>query len=279
VVLANEIRKGLTDSNDRDNKEIIFLHLQLKTEVMFLRSKILSSLPNFITILNLISGSVGIFLVFQDKIIWACIMIYIAALFDFFDGFVARLVKASSDIGKELDSLADVISFGLLPTAIVYYIVKLIILQANPSFLVMNASLTEILILATPLFIVAFSALRLAKFNIDTRQSYGFIGVPTPATAVLVSSFPFIIESGSWGAFLLMKLYVIIPLILILSFLMVSEIPMMSLKFKNYKFSDNLYKYLLLIISAISLVVGGVTSIPVIFLVYIIFSFIQNKAK
>ncbi|HEX3007482.1 MAG TPA: CDP-alcohol phosphatidyltransferase family protein [Bacteroidales bacterium] len=246
---------------------------------MFLRSKILSSLPNFITILNLISGSVGIFLVFHDKIIWACIMIYIAALFDFFDGFVARLVKASSDIGKELDSLADVISFGLLPTAIVYYIVKLIILQANPSFLVMNASFTEILILATPLFIVAFSALRLAKFNIDTRQSYGFIGVPTPATAVLVSSFPFIIESGSWGAFLLMKLYVIIPLILILSFLMVSEIPMMSLKFKTYRFSDNLYKYLLLIISAISLVVGGVTSIPVIFLVYIIFSFIQNKAK
>lgn len=241
------------------------------------RTKVFSNIPNFITILNLISGVVGVFFVFQDKILLAGIMIYVAAIFDFLDGFVARLLKASSEIGKSLDSLADVISFGLLPSAILYYIIKLIILRANPYFLPGNASVTEVLLLASSMLIVSFSALRLAKFNTDTRQSYGFIGVPTPATAILISSFPFIIRNESWGSLLLMKLYLIIPLILVLSFLMVSEIPMISLKFRNYKLSENIFKYLLILISVFSLVIGGISSIPVIFLVYILFSVLENK--
>ena len=246
---------------------------------MIFNSKVVPHIPNFITILNLISGALGIFFVFQDKILWACIMIYIAALFDFLDGLVARILKASSEIGKSLDSLADIISFGFLPTAIIYYIIKQIILSANHDFVVLNASTIEILLLASSLLIVSFSALRLAKFNTDSRQSYGFIGVPTPATAILISSFPFIINTESWAADLLMRLYIIIPLTLILSFLMVSEIPMISLKFKNYGFRENIYKYLIIILSIVSLIIGGITSIPVIFLIYIVCSILQNRSS
>ncbi len=253
--------------------------MQLKFEVMFFRSKVLVHVPNFITILNLISGAIGIFFVFQDKVIWACIMIYIAGLFDFLDGFAARLLKATSEIGKSLDSLADVISFGLLPSAILYYIIKLIIYQINPAFSLTGASVAEILLLSSSLLIVAFSALRLANFNVDTRQSHGFIGVPTPATAMLISSFPFIINQGTFGAVLLMKLYIIIPLILVLSLLMVSDIPMIALKFKSFSFAKNIYVYLLIIISVISILLWGVTSIPLIFLVYILFSVLQAKKE
>ncbi len=253
--------------------------MQLKIEFMFLRSKVFVHIPNFITILNLISGAIGIFFVFQDKIIWACIMIYVAGIFDFLDGFAARLLKATSEIGKSLDSLADVISFGLLPSAILYYIIKLIIYQINPAFSLAGASFTEILLLSSSLLIVAFSALRLANFNVDTRQSYGFIGVPTPAIALLISSFPFIINQGAFGAVLLMKLYIIIPLILVLSLLMVSEIPMLALKFKSFSVSKNIYIYLLIIISIISIIFWGVNSIPLIFLVYILFSVLENKRR
>jgi len=247
---------------------------------MFIKSKVIQNIPNLLTILNLVSGAIGVFFIFQDKIIWACYMIYIAGLFDFLDGFVARLLKASSDIGKQLDSLADMISFGLLPAAIIYYIIKLILIQANPGFTVMDASLTEILLLGTSFFILAFSALRLAKFNIDTRQNFGFIGVPTPSTAILISSFPFILSKvDSLGAHLLMKLYIIIPVTLLLSFLMVSEIPMISMKFKNFKFSENLYKYLLIIISIIGILIGGITAIPFIFVVYLAFSIFESHSS
>jgi CDP-diacylglycerol--serine O-phosphatidyltransferase len=206
-------------------------------------------------------------------------MIYVAALFDFLDGFAARLLKATSEIGKSLDSLADVISFGLLPSAILYYIIKQIIFQINPAFSMEEASFTEILLLSSSLLIVAFSALRLANFNVDTRQIHGFIGVPTPAVAMLISSFPFILNQGSVGAQLLMKLYIIVPLILVLSFLMVSEIPMIALKFKSFSFARNVYIYLLIAISIISMILWGVTSVPVIFLIYIIFSLLQTIRK
>lgn len=153
----------------------------------------------------------------------------------------------------------------------------MIIMKSNPGFSVLDASLTEVLLLSTSLFIVAFAALRLANFNTDTRQTYGFIGVPTPSVAILISSFPFIIDKAGWESLLLMKLYVIIPVVFILSFLMVSEISMISMKFKSLNFKENAFKYLLIIVSVISVLVGGVSSIPVIFLVYILFSIIESK--
>lgn len=238
--------------------------------------KVVSHVPNFITILNLIAGAVGVYLVFEGNVLLACSMIYVAAIFDFLDGLAARIFKATSEIGKSLDSLADLVSFGFLPTAIIFSIIKSILITSNPQFSVSEASVTEILLLGSSLFILAFSALRLANFNVDTRQTYGFIGVPTPSIAILISSFPFIISESSWLSDMLMKLYVIIPLILILSFLMVSEIPMISLKFKNLKIKENLFKYLLILISAIALIYGGINSIPLIFVAYILFSVIES---
>jgi CDP-diacylglycerol--serine O-phosphatidyltransferase len=244
---------------------------------MSIKSKIVQNIPNFITILNLVSGAIGVLFVFEDKILWACIMIYFAGLFDFLDGLAARILKATSEIGKSLDSLADVVSFGFLPTAIIFYIIKMIIMKSNPAFSVLDASFTEILLLSTSLFIVAFAALRLANFNTDTRQTYGFIGVPTPSVAILISSFPFIIAKSGWESELLMKLYIIIPVVFILSFLMVSEISMISLKFKSLSFKENAFKYLLIIVSVIAILIGGIASIPVIFLVYIVFSVLESK--
>lgn len=247
---------------------------------MFFKNKIAPHIPNFITILNLISGAIGIFLVLKGKVIDACYMMYLAALFDFLDGLMARILKASSEIGKSLDSLADMISFGLLPATIIFSIIQGILSSSDPSFKVFESSLSDKLLLASSLLIAAFSALRLANFNTDSRQTYGFIGVPTPAVGILVSSFPFILEkTGSLGAILLSKLYIIIPLTLVLSLLMVSELPMISLKFKTYGFSENIFKYLLILISVICIVIWGIGSVPIIFLCYLLFSFAEQKIK
>lgn len=246
---------------------------------MFFKTKVAPHIPNLITLLNLISGAIGLLLVFEGEIIGACFTIYIAAIFDFFDGFVARLLKTSSEMGKSLDSLADVISFGLLPSAIIFSIIQQIILQTNPLHTIANASFIEISLLASSLFIVAFSALRLANFNVDERQKDGFIGLPTPANAILISSFPFIIaQSGTVASDLLLHLYVIIPLTLVLSFLLVAEIPMMSFKFTNYKLRENIYRYLLVLIAVVCVFLWGVISVPIIFVFYILFSVLQKKA-
>jgi CDP-diacylglycerol--serine O-phosphatidyltransferase len=244
---------------------------------MWFNKKIIANIPNLITLMNLISGAIGIFLVFENHLLWACYMIYVAAVFDFMDGFFARLLKVTSDIGKSLDSLADVISFGLLPTAIIYNIILMIIKHSHPEFTFQTASPLELCLLASSLLMVAFSALRLANFNVDTRQNYGFIGLPTPANAILISSFPFIINNfGSIGSKLLMNLYVIIPVIVILSFLMVAEIPMLSFKFRTFKFTENIYRYLLIFIALVGIIIWGFMAIPVVFVFYIVFSLVQK---
>jgi CDP-diacylglycerol--serine O-phosphatidyltransferase len=246
---------------------------------MFFKTKIAPHIPNLITLLNLVSGAIGLLLVFEGKVVWACFAIYIAAVFDFFDGFAARLLKTTSGMGKSLDSLADVISFGLLPSAIIFSIIQQIIVQTNPAFKLAEASFLEIALLASSLFVVAFSALRLANFNIDERQKDGFIGLPTPANAILISSFPFIIaQSGTVASDLLLQLYVIIPLTVVLSFLLVAEIPMMSFKFSNYKLSENIYRYLLVLIAVVCVLLWGVISVPIIFIFYILFSLLPKKA-
>lgn len=265
------------------NKEsvvFIFIHLHFKIFTMFFKSKVFPHIPNFITLFNLVSGAIGIVFIFQGHLIYASIMIYIAGIFDFFDGFAARLLKVTSDVGKSLDSLADVISFGLLPTGIIYQLLFRIIQQANPAFSLDNANYLEIGILSTALFVAVFSALRLAKFNHDSRQSEGFIGIPTPANALLISSFPFIVmQTESVGAKLLMNLYILIPLTVILSLLLTSEIPMISLKFKSFALKNNIFRYLLIVTSIILVAIWGIASIPFIFLFYIVFSLIRNHTN
>ena len=235
-------------------------------------------IPNFITMLNLLSGCIAIVFIFEDQLGIASYLIGLAAIFDFLDGFLARLLKAQSPIGKDLDSLADVISFGLVPGLILF---KLI----NYSFEnIMNSGIT-ILIPYIAFLIPIFSALRLAKFNNDERQQDVFIGLPTPANALLIASFPLIlIQKSTLAGIDISSIHSIfnstvflIALTILSSYLLIAEIPLLSLKFKTYSWHVNKTRYIFLGISCILLILLFYSAIPVIILLYILFSLFFQK--
>ncbi len=225
-------------------------------------------IPNAITCLNLFAGCIGIVFAFQDKLILASYAIIIAAVFDFFDGALARLLKAYSDIGKELDSLADIVSFGVLPSVIVY---RLFVQAPSLGHLSIYLNFSA--------FIIAvFSALRLAKFNVDVRQSENFIGLPTPANALLIASLPLIISQGNT----FLSDYILNPFFLFIfslatGLLLVMELPLLSLKFRNFNWQENMFRYILLISALISLLIFKFAGIPIIIFIYIILSIIQFR--
>lgn len=185
-------------------------------------------IPNFITCLNLFSGCVASYLAFKSNYEGAFIAILLAAVFDFLDGFAARLLKAYSAMGKELDSLADMISFGLAPGAIV--------------FSLLTESGTNEWLPFAGFLIPVFSGLRLAKFNIDDRQTSSFLGLPVPANAIFWAGIVY-----SFSPFLTNNTWFFLILIGVFCFLLVSEIPMFSLKFKNVSWRDNQNQYFFLI--------------------------------
>lgn len=225
-------------------------------------------LPNAVTCLNLFSGCLGIVFAFQGNLQWAGYAILIAAILDFFDGMLARLLKAYSAIGKELDSLADVVSFGVLPSVIIYQLF-LLAPQIDSVSLWLNYS---------AFLIAVFSALRLAKFNIDERQSDHFIGLPTPANALLIASFPMIIAGNN----LFFVNYILNPYFLFIfslgmGILLVAEIPLISLKFKSLKLSENILRYILIFSSLILLLFFKFAAVPLIITLYFLISFIQFR--
>lgn len=224
-------------------------------------------LPNAITCANLFSGCVGIVFAFQGDLVVAAYAIFLAAIFDFFDGFASRVLNSFSSIGKDLDSLADMVSFGVLPSVIMYQL----FLQA-PQIDKISVFLNFIAFL-----IPVFSALRLAKFNTDTRQADIFIGLPTPANAILIASFPLIIAEHVNLAKLILNPYFLSICVVVMCFLLVAELPLMSLKFKNSDFNKNIYRYLLLLFSAILILFFKFVAVPVMIFIYIILSIFQFK--
>jgi CDP-diacylglycerol--serine O-phosphatidyltransferase len=233
-----------------------------------MKKRISKHLPNAITCANLFSGCIGIVLAFRGELIGAAYAIFLSAIFDFFDGLASRVLKSFSGIGKDLDSLADMVSFGVLPAVIMYQL----FLEAHQ---IDNVSswLNFIAFL-----IPVFSALRLAKFNIDTRQAENFIGLPTPANAILIASFPIIISyHNRFYTPYLLNPYVLMGLIIIMCSLLVVEMPMMSLKFKNRDFNANIFRYLLLLFSAILILFFKFAAVPVVIFIYITLSIIQFK--
>jgi len=197
-------------------------------------------IPNTITLLNLFCGTLAVIFGLKGWQLFSIYLILIAALFDFLDGFMARLLKAYSPIGKELDSLADLVSFGLAPSILIYYRYSGFLASYS------NEKLSALLIGAIafiPLIITLASALRLAIFNIDTRQTTSFIGVPTPANAILVATFTHYTVFNSSLDIIYNNLLFYPIVSLILSYLLVSNIPMFSLKFKSLKYSQNKLKY------------------------------------
>ncbi|MBE9469432.1 MAG: CDP-diacylglycerol--serine O-phosphatidyltransferase [Bacteroidetes bacterium] len=239
--------------------------------------KITRYIPNFITSLNLFSGSIATVLAFEGYLTYAAAFIVLASIFDFFDGMSARLLKVSSPMGKELDSLSDLVSFGFAPSVILYSLLKQIIFP-NVQMNLSNIEFSQILILLSPFLIAVFSGLRLAKFNVDERQTSSFIGLPTPANALLIVSLP-IILSGNDYAYLrdfILNIYILIPLIFIQSYLLIAEFPMFSFKFKNLKFSDNKIRYIFLIFVIALFVIFKLAAIPLAIFMYIIFSAVNN---
>ena len=200
------------------------------------------NIPNFITSLNVLCGSVAVVFILKGDLTTGVFLIMLAAIFDFLDGMSARLLKAYSLMGKELDSLADMISFGLAPGLLMFKLLEISIFKADilPEQQ-SNLSPVQLLIMGTAFLIPIFSALRLAKFNIDERQTSSFIGLPTPANAIFISSLALIQEHGSLPAVdhILLSTPVLIGITLIFSYLLISEIPMFSLKFKTLSWKNN----------------------------------------
>jgi CDP-diacylglycerol--serine O-phosphatidyltransferase len=232
-----------------------------------MRRRVKKHLPNAITCANLFSGCIGIVFTFQDRLDIAAYAIFLAAIFDFFDGFASRVLQSFSGIGKDLDSLADMVSFGVLPSAIMYEL----LLQA-PQIPHVSNYLNFIAFL-----IPVFSALRLAKFNTDTRQAESFIGLPTPANAVLIASIPLILAQYSSVSPYVLNPYGLSIFIIVMCTLLVAEIPLMSLKFKNRDFTKNFYRYILLLFSAILILFFKFAAVPVVIVMYITLSLIQLK--
>lgn len=225
-------------------------------------------IPNTITCCNLISGCVAIAYAFSGNIDLSFTWIIIGAVFDFFDGMSARLLNVSSPIGKELDSLADVVTFGVAPSTILFSELSV---MSYPAIL---EPLRPILPF-TAYIMAAFSALRLAKFNLDERQALGFIGLPTPANALFWGSL--IIGAGKWLEATPFMVFFLLGGILISSWLMVSEIPMFALKFKEWGWKGNQVKYIFLLTCIPLLAIFGLTGLAIIIAWYVIISYIIKK--
>lgn len=229
-------------------------------------------IPNTITSCNLISGCIATCFAYQGQLHLALLWIVIGAVFDFFDGMSARLLHVSSPIGKELDSLADDITFGVAPSMILFYALSVLDYPA-PLEPFRN------IIPFTAFIMAAFSALRLAKFNLDERQTLGFIGLPTPANALFwgafIVGFPRLLESSSW------MVVVLIITMLVSCWLLVSEVPMFALKFKHWGIKEpgNIVKYGFLVFSAMVLLIGQIAGIPIIIIAYIMTSIILDMTK
>ena len=220
-------------------------------------------IPNSITCLNLISGCIATYWAFQGDAQLALLFIVIGAVFDFFDGMVARLLHVSSPIGKELDSLADDITFGFAPSAIVF------------NFLVPLTTHLSPIIPYLAFIMAAFSALRLAKFNLDERQALGFIGLPTPANALFWGSL--LVGLGEEIATIPYAGYLILAGVLISSYLLVSEIPMFALKFKTWGWKGNEVKFIFLLTCIPLLLLLGVSGLAAIIAWYVILSVLNTQ--
>jgi len=226
-------------------------------------------IPNSITLLNLASGMIAIILAMQGNLPCAAYMVIIASVFDFADGMVARLLHVKTEIGKQLDSLSDVVSFGVAPGIIMYQL----FLQTHAFQL--NKFGINFIVLLFPALYACFAAYRLAKFNIDTRQTQSFIGLPTPAAAFVLISLPFFQSLQHCNYFV--AIYV--GIIILLCYLMVSSIPLFSLKFENMKPKNNFTRYVLICISIILLILLQLRAIPFIILSYILLSIIELKIR
>jgi CDP-diacylglycerol---serine O-phosphatidyltransferase len=252
----------------------------------------LGGIPNIFTLLNLFLGCLAIIFILQtgesianiseglvyqhlpEKITWGCICIGIAAVIDFLDGFVARLFNASSAMGKQLDSLADVVSFGVAPGLMLFQLLRI-------SYAGEENGLDIALVYLLPALIFPCAgAYRLARFNIDDSQQYGFKGVPIPAAGLVVASLPFIVFYNSFNLVtVVFNKWFLYAVIILLSWLMVSTLPLMALKFKDFSIKNNLPKIILLAIALIAGIIFNWAAVPLVFIAYVVLSLAFKNQK
>jgi len=233
---------------------------------------VIRHIPNFLTSLNLLSGCLALVFVFKGDIPVFSLFVGACLILDFLDGFAARALKAYSPMGKELDSLADMIAFGMVPGAILYHLFLI-----SPPLNLANGSTWLQIISYFPFIVTVFSGLRLAKFNTDTRQTTSFLGLPTPAVTIFVTGIALILQYDRFHLTpFLLNSYVIGGISMILSFLLVSEIPLFAMKFRSFNWSQNKPQYMLLMISILLLATLQVAGIPLLVLFYIILSLLKK---
>jgi len=253
---------------------LVFLFLQKIYKMTFKKH-----IPNIITSLNLLSGIIALFYAVFGQLEFAGLFVVFGIGFDFFDGFAARLLNVQGELGKQLDSMADMVTSGVVPGIIMFQL----LLRATS-----NSSIETIFELGTfeiipfiGLLIIVASAYRLAKFNIDTRQSDSFIGLPTPANTLLIVSLSWIIAYSDLDFFtsLLKNPYILVGITVVCSYLLNAEIPLFALKFKNYSWKDNGYKFVFLAVSVALLVTMQFIAVPLIILLYVLISVWNNNRK
>lgn len=236
--------------------------------------KIIAQIPNFITSLNIVAGTLATFFAIDGHLIWAGIFICMASVLDFMDGFAARLLNAYSEIGKQLDSLADIVSFGIAPGAILFTLLEFSLFSKNQLIYDISANWYEWLILFSAFLIPVFGAIRLARFNANPTDEPFFRGLPIPANGLFWASLGLMLEMPKHQE-LLQLLYSTKNLLILgvfMSGMMVITMPMFSLKPKSFHFSENWYRYLFLALSLVFLLVFNVYGITFIIFLYILMS-------
>lgn len=240
-------------------------------------------IPNAITCGNLLCGCIAILQIFEGNLVMASYLVGLAAILDFFDGFFARLLNAHSLIGKDLDSIADMVSFGLVPGLMIHRMLTIGHLVNHQAFEVIMKNQWMVFI---PLLIPIFSAIRLAKFNNDHRQTDAFIGVPTPANAILIGSIPLIVNWDTQFELknhdyihLLIQPYSLLILSVLMSFLLVAELPLFSLKFKQFGWKGNEIRYVFLGLSLLGLIIFQYLGLAIAIGLYVVLSLINNMMK
>ena len=241
-------------------------------------------LPNIVTLLNVFCGSVAAIFAANSNFVMAAIFVFLGIFFDFFDGLIARKLNVQSELGIQLDSLADMITSGLVPGIIMFKLLSLVE-NSSDAFINeewnsyfnwsgVNASMLPFLALLIPMA----SAYRLAKFNLDEDQQDHFIGLPTPANTLLIMSLPLIIEfqnNDIMNSIILNKWFLII-LTLVSSYLLNSKIDLFALKFKDWTFKNNSIRYIFLLLSILALIILKFAAIPLIVVIYVVMSLLSK---
>lgn len=242
-------------------------------------------IPNCITLINLFCGSIAVLFAVQGDLKFAAVFVGLGVFFDFFDGLAARLLNAQSELGLQLDSLADMVTSGLVPGIVMYQLLTQVygkpfyVLPGNWGADQLFSTIDMSYISLVGLFIALASAYRLAKFNIDTRQATSFIGLPTPANALLILSLPLILHfhNDVWIRTLIFSKWFLIALTFLSCYLLNAKIPLFALKFNNWKFKDNRVKYIFLVLIIVLVALFKFIAIPVIILIYVLLSLLFKK--